>query len=684
MKKFVNPINRLVHPSGLKNFSDTTITSNIEVGFGTFKSNQSVVLDVGNVLELNDKQRVDAINNFDFAKDYDTRINGSKFLTLQNRTLTDFTRCKTNRVLLHDDISDNFSSEGFESTNTIIEPLIEDVGNYLVQIIDPDTFDIQFSEIVTLTTENDAFILEKSTDFTTVKLGDFNTEILTSGTKNLVFEPTEKFLKDHDIKVLKIDFNTDLAGIGTNGIGSVDLTGVNTGVGSTTIGFTTSSIIEVPTYDFNSLYASIFVQDSFTKEVNYNEVIVDFDGTDTTISQTYVDTQTGLSQSAVGIITARVENNLVKLQVENDRVRTLDVRANIVGLGSTASGIGTYRFSVAGQPAGAERSARLESGYVTTTSSPVIYSTLNKLIDSTAKSLVRVSCGETSAVHQIVSIRDADDILTVQYPFVSAGSTTGIGTFGGEISGDNINLKFYPDAEFESLIEVQSYNQILYTASDFQNTPPDLSYGTVNQRVFLTTYDGAAGLRANKKDFVLAHNEVPIYSKTFNPVGAMSTATRTISIPSHFFNTNEELTYTPDSTFIGINWSSFNRCNSNIAGVVTTILPSTVYAKVIDENRFELYTEPEYVSSGIAVTFTGLGAGNAHKLTMREPLTKTIIGLDGVVQQPISFTSITHTLDSNIGIGLSQFVLSGIGSVAPTDFLKIGEEYVKVTEVWIF
>ena len=48
-----------------------------------------------------------------------------------------------------------------------------------------------------------------------------------------------------------------------------------------------------------------------------------------------------------------------------------------------------------------------------------------------------------------------DDVLTVQYPFVSAGSTTGIGTFGGEIVGDNINLRFYPDAEFDSLIEVQ-------------------------------------------------------------------------------------------------------------------------------------------------------------------------------------------------------------------------------------
>ena len=690
-EKFVNPVNRLVHPSGLKNFSDTAITSNLAVGFGSVRdSNQTVVLDVGNVLELNDKQRVDAINNFDFARDFDTRVNGSKFLTFKNRTLTDFTRCKTNRVLLHDDISENFSSDGFESTNTVIEPLIEDFANYLVQIVDPDTFDTQFTELVTLTTESNAFILEKTTDFTTIKLGDFNTEILASGTKNLVFEPTEKFIKDHDIKLLKIDFNTDLTGIGTNGIGSVDLTGVNAGVGSTTIGFTTSSILEVPSYDFNSLYATIFVQDSVTKEINYNEVIVDFDGTDTTIAETYIDTKTELSNSVVGVITAKLENNLVKLQCLNDRVNTLDVRANIVGLGSTAAGIGTYRFSVAGQPVGAERSARLESGYVTGTASTITYATLNKLIDSSVKSLVRVSCGETSAVHQVISIRDADDILTVQYPFVSAGSTTGIGTFGGEISGDDINLRFYPDAEFESLIEVQSYNQILYTASDFDNTPPDLTYGTVNQKLFLSTYDGAAGLRANKKDFVLKHEGVPIYSKTFNPVGTISTTTSTININSHFFNTNEELTYTPDSTFIGIAGTAISiGSTANIAGVVTTLLPSTVYAKVVDENQFQLFTRPEYVASGNPVTFTGVGGGNAHKLSMRKQLTKTLIGLDGVVQQPISFTSITHTLgvfdgfthNATVGLGLTQFVLSGVGSVAPRDFLKIDEEYVKVTEV---
>ena len=694
---FVNPVNRLTHPSGLKNFADTSVLSKIPVGIGeTAESNQSIVLDVANVLEIEDKQRVDVINNFDLARDFDTRTNNSKFLTLKNRALTDFTRCKTNRVLLHDDISDTFSSEGFESFTTTIEPLTDEIGRYLIQIVDPDTVDTQFTELVTLTTEKDAFILEKSTDFTNQKLGDFNTEITTNGTKNLLFEPVEKFSRDHNIKILKIDFNTDLAGIGTNAIGSVDLTGHNIGVGTTTVGVVTSTILESPDYDFNSLYANIFVQDSVTKEVNYSEVIVDFDGTDTTIAETYVDTTSGLSSSVVGIITAKVENNLVKLQIENDRVNPLEVRANVVGLGSTESGIGTYRFLVSGQPVGSERSARLESKYATGTINPITYNTISKNLDSTVKSLVRVSCGETSAVHQIISIRDLDDILTIQYPFVSAGSTTGIGTFGGEIVGNDINLRFYPDAEFNSLIEVQSYNEVLYTDSDFSNNPPNLIYGTVDQQLFLSTYDGAGGLRADKKDFLLTNNGTPIYSKTFNPsnTGTISTTTNAITIPSHFFNTNEELTYTPGSTFIGIAGTAVSiGATANISGIVTDILPSTVFAKVIDEDNFELYTRPEYITTGVAVTFTGvsgsLGSGNSHKLAMTKQLTKTLIGLDGVVQQPITFTDITHTLgvfdgftyNSTVGIGLSQFVLSGISSIRAGEFLKINDEFIKILEV---
>ena len=250
-----------------------------------------IVLDVNNVLGLEDKQRVDAINNFDFVRDYDTRSNSSKFVELSNRVLTDFSRCKTNRVLIHDDISSNFSSTGFQENNVIIEELNEDFANYLVQIIDPDTQDVQLSELVVLTTTDNAYLLEKTTDFTTLKLGDFSTEITNTGTKNLIFTPTEKFTKDHDIKILKIDFNTDLVKTGGSSIGSIDLTGVNVSAGSSA----TTSIAEFSKTDFNGLFENIFVQDSVKKEINYNEVVIDFDGTDTTIAQTYIDTLTGLS-----------------------------------------------------------------------------------------------------------------------------------------------------------------------------------------------------------------------------------------------------------------------------------------------------------------------------------------------------------------------------------------------------
>ena len=67
-------------------------------------------------------------------------------------------------------------------------------------------------------------------------------------------------------------------GINTNSIGHVDLVGsnVNASIASTT------TIAEFSKTDFNGLYANIFVQDTVSKEINYNEVVIDYDGVDTT------------------------------------------------------------------------------------------------------------------------------------------------------------------------------------------------------------------------------------------------------------------------------------------------------------------------------------------------------------------------------------------------------------------
>jgi len=683
--QFVNPVNRLVHPSGLKNFADTEIQNNVNVGIGTtLNAVSSLIIDL-----INEPRRVDATNNFDLVKDFDVLedVNNnqkSKKLIFSNKTLTDFTKCISNRVLVHDDISDKFSSVGFANNDTIIENVTAELGNYLIQIIDPDTNDAQFTELVILTDEDDIILFEKTTDFTNVRLGSFKTDITSGNLKNLLFEPVDKFTKDHDLKILKINPDIDETSNATTIIGNTKLFGINKLAPSGT-GNVTTTIAEFPKTDFNACYANVYVEDKVTKDVNYNEVIIDFDGTNTSLSQIYIDKNLSTSNSAVGIITAKFESDLIKLQIINDRSNDFETRSNIVGLGTTTTAGGTYRFNAIGQPAGAERSARLQSNYNSGTSSVITYTSISKDNDTSVKSLVRVSAGQTSAVHQIITLRDEDDILTVQYPFVSIGSTSGIGTFGGEINGNNIDLKFYPDSNITSLIEVQSFNQIFYTESDFDNTPNDLRYGPITQRLFLDTFDGLEGNRANKTKFDLKFNNIPIYQKTFNPSSVTSTGlgvSETFTIPNHFFNTNEEITYKPDSTFVGVAGTAISiGATMNIAGVVTTLLPSTVYVKNIDENDIKLYSRPEYVASGQPIHVTGFGAGNAHKLTMTKQLTKTIIGLDGVVQQPITFTKISHTLDANIGAGTSQFVLSGISSITPNDVLKVNDEFMAVESV---
>ena len=681
--EFSNSVNSILHPAGLKNFADTFIQSQVKVGIAdTRETIRNLTIDL-----VSDDNRVDAINNFDYTTDYESLSNKTKSLLFSNKKLTNFNKCISNRVLMHDDISSRFSSVGFSANNSIIDEIDGRFVNYLIQVVDPDTFDTQVSEIIVLTTEEDVILLEKTSDTagigensvdSNLKLGDFKTEQTDTEIVNLLFEPVEQFTRDHDIKILKTFYDVDTLGTTTNVIGSIKLVSANVDANSNS----TTSIFEFDKDEFNGLQANIFVQDTVTKEYNYNEILLDFDGVNTSLSQIYSDDVIGISTNKVGIITSKLENGLVKLQIENDRNNNLNTKSSIVGLGTTTAGIGTHRFLAQGQPEESERSARLESTFKEGTGL-IEYARL-KSFDSSVKSLVKVSTGQTSAIHQVTAIRDADDILVVQYPYVSLGSTSGIGSFTSTIFGDNISLMFKSDPEFTDEVKVQAYNQVFYTEQDFSNNPLPLSYGNVTQSLLLSAFDGLEGKRADKTEFELKYKGTPIYTKTFDPDGVgLEKSTGIFTIPNHFFNTNEELEYTPGSSFVGVAATPVSIGSTvNNVGLTTDILPSTVFVKLLgDINQFQLFPTKDDITSGIAITFTGVGSGNRHKLNMTKKLSKTMIGLDGVVQQPITFTSLTHTLSVNIGAGTSQFSLSGIGSISTSDVLKINEEFMKIREV---
>ena len=683
--QFVDPVNRLVHPSGLKNFADTSVETVVgNVGVGTSVSSvPSIVVDVMG------ERRVDTINNFDLAKDYDTRGNKSKFVTFENLKLTDYTKCKTNRVLLHDNISDKFSSKGLQDLFTEIEEIDSNFARYLVQVTDADTQDAQLSDLIVLTTTNDAYLVEKSTDWTSHKLGDFEAVSDTFQRKTLNFNPVERYNRDHDIKIYKTDFTTNAVVDGTNTIGSLDFKSSNVKVAiadtdsnNIVSGFTTTILAQFDHTDFNGFYASVVVQDDITKDLNYGEVVVDFDGTNLYYTESYIDNlNISYSSSQVGVLTARFDSGTIYFECENQTKRVINVSTNVVGLGTTTAGIGTYRFAVPGQPAGAERSGRLESTYHTGTSTPILVTRTHKDIDSSVKSFVRVS-NETggSAMHQVVSIQDGSDTTTIQYPFTGA-TTSGLGTFGTVTVGDYNELNFYPDTSQTTLIEVQAYNEVLNTINDFANEPLSLKYGPLEKSIILSAYDGVNGTRANKVNFELTHEGTPIYSKIFNPADQVLDQSH-FNIPNHFFNTNEEIKYIAGSTFVGIGSTAVSiGSTANNVGVVTDILPSTVYVKAINANTIELYTQKEYITSGLPVKLTGVGEGNAHKFEMTKKLSKTVIGLDGIIQQPITYTAIEHSLVGIITSGTPQFVLSGISSIQPRDVLKVDNEFMKVEQV---
>jgi predicted RNA-binding protein with TRAM domain len=767
------PVNSLLHTSGLKNFSDTGITST--TNFGAINSENATTI----IYDIIEENRVDTIYDFDLVKDIDVVANSSKFLKLKNKKLTDYIECRSNVVLKIDTINRQFSdAEGNPSQFVNLLELNSTVSydNILVRVSSLDNTEIQLTELVLLNDGSNSFLAEKSTIVNTgvglthisgEPIGEFI--LITDDADDntyLRFIPSNPFDIDYDIKIINTNFNPTLSGIGTISIGFINLTGSNR-TASTGI---QTSIISVESNKFSSLYSNIQIIDSVTNQMNFAEVYLnhnkDINSLSTTINSTvgigstviFVADTTGLivgvssisvvgaaitnrpivavgstfvqigaastspsiigigtvvnfnttinntyiseyyfdsefssnyySGNNIGIFTASISpSGILSLNYINNSSNPVNIKSKVVGFGTTSVGTGVYRFISPGQIPGNERSAVYQSTYSSTVSSASTIISLDKSNFNAVKSLVEVSVGSTSALHQIMLVQDQTNIYVQQSPFLSVGSTNGIGTFGGEYSGSNFILKFYPDPLVTSEVNILAFNQCLYTTLDTQNTAPILSYGNVEESIDIGVYNAINGSRINRTDFNLNSNGIQIFAKTFNPTNStiLNPSTGVFNIQNHFFSNLEELIYTPKSTFIGVGASAVGIGSTlNSVGVVTTILPSEVYVIKLSDDAFKLSTRKDYAVLGIGVTFTSYGSGNAHQLEMDKKLEKSLITIDNVVQYPLLFTPISYTLLGNggqISVGSSIFSLSGISTIAPKDILKIDNEYMGVVNV---
>ena len=666
----INPVNRLLHTSGLKNFADVGIQSATSAGITTSTFLDTVALDII------DQKRVDTINNFDFALDIDTVNNKSKFLKLKNTKLSPYIECRSNRVLEIDDISPLFSNTSTTLTKFLDIPINTNYAKYLIQVRNPFNKNVQLSDIVLFKDENDVFTAEKTSIHNTASdLGDIEFQMDSAGLISLIFTPDDADNNDYDIKIFQNTFNTDLTGIGTQTIGFVNLIGSNKIVSSGS----TSEIVSGNTGNIDAFFVSAEVKDPTTTETNFVELYATHDGTNTFLSEFLTDSEESVVSNFIGSFTSGISTGVFSLSFENDEANEVFVRSSIIGIGTTSTGIGTYRFKSTGQIDGTEKTVRFESNYVNVSAATTISSFLHEEISS-FKSIVRVSSGSTSALHQVLVAHNETDTHTTQYPFLSIGSTSGIGTFSSTLVGNDLNFNFHPDPDYTggtNSVQVQVLSKAFYTDIDLLNIPLDLQYGTVTESLSLAQYDAINGSRSNKTNFLLQSNTIPIFEKKFDPSTSLNLGTGEFTVIDHFFESGEKIIYSPGSTFTG----------ATVTGIATaggTLASGTeLFAIKKPQNKdvFQVAKTRADALAGIPLIFTSAGAGNYHEFEMSKKNEKALISIDGVIQSPIAFTPISTTLEFNITDSQTIFSVAGISSITTGDTIKINDEYMKITNV---
>lgn len=692
VQEYISP---LLHASGLKNFVDTEILEKSEFGENIGQTVDQFLID------LTSERRSDEINSIALAVDQDTNQipKYSRFVNLLNKKIANYINCETNIALKIDDISPLFRNQIAENYVPVanISEYYNNFSTFLVEVKNIETGHVELLEIVTTTNNDNIFTFEKSqvstnnqplSDIIGTKEGDL---------QYLKLEAPDPLYDNLNIKVIRSNFYGNTIDSSNYDIGFVEL---NSTVAVSTVGVAnTVGLGSFPISDYNAFYVNAHVLNVDTFESNFVDLYIGHDGTDVYSSEYFFDSKDGsISAEFIGTFRSYINSGILYIEHENDDESHTNVliRSKIVGFANTSNGIGTYYFLEDDQPEYTAVSARMESDYIVSSGITTIISyTVDEI--SSAKSLVRVSVGNTFALHQLSIVTKLDSTVgnIVQYPILTSANLfdepIGIGSFGLNVNQSTLetNVNFYPDPDYISdEITIEHFDTKMYAINDQFNVPNQLTYGNYSEAFSLGFFDGLLGGRFIRTSFQIRNNNKPLFVRSIVPYSPFNLDPETgiFNYKNHLFFTGEELTYEENATFNGLPIAPMGIGQTlNYLGVSTNIMPPVVYAIRLDDDRFKIATRTEYAEAGIGVTITDFGQGNSHQFIRTKSLTKSLIAIDGVVQAPITWSPVEHQLVYNSGgsisAGTSYISLSGISSVSADSILKINDEYTRVNLV---
>ena len=184
-------------------------------------------------------------------------------------------------------------------------------------------------------------------------------------------------------------------------------------------------------------------------------------------------------------------------------------------------------------------------------------------------------------------------------------------------------------------------------------------------------------------NFDLFTNGDSVFHRGFNPSSGVSTATHTVSIPRHEFNTGEQLIYKPQT-----GQSAIGIAATTVPGIgVTNLLPPTVFAIKEDNDLIKVAVAKSFADAGVAVSFTSVsGIGTNHTLSVpsKDATIRTLISIDNIIQSPVGITTaISVGLSTQVGVSTNSIFLNDVSDIEGKSLLRIESEILKVNLVGV-
>ena len=384
----------------------------------------------------------------------------------------------------------------------------------------------------------------------------------------------------------------------------------------------------------------------------------------------------------LGTFGADVRSGITSVYFTPEAGIGVTMRVHQVSIGGTATGIGSTTVSLTEILTTTTNIA----GVTTDKLQPTRISGINSGTYTAFDALIEIhdTTNDRYAVTQVTAIHDTITPYFTEFGYMDnfSNNNAGIGTIGigySSTSGGDIELRLTPPANTAVTTKVFQYNFTetgtggvgFVTFTDSRLKAQEGSYtGTDNDIKF---------------SFNLTHTGDPIFHKTFDASEAsvIDVTNNTFIVNNHFFQTGEEITYTP--TGAGTTMSIGIAATTVVGFGLTNKLPSTVYAVKIAENKFKVCgTATEALQPVPSVLdINAVGVGTTHTFTSKNLNSKVLVTLDNNIQSPVIQSPIETTLTFDAGTTTDFITLVGISSFFSGDIVKVNNEFMKIDTVGI-